>query len=126
MESITMEPLLDKISRLRKERPRILLLTGICMFFLPTLLFVIGAVFGYNIVNPPGPKLWLSEFEPDSPFPIVFALSIGIAFLSPFVMFSNMKWIMLGLAIVFWAILFVQFLILVFIGNSMSHHGSIC
>jgi hypothetical protein len=105
-----MEPLLDKISRLKKERPRILLLTGVCMFFLPTLLFVIGAIFGYNAV------------EPDPAFPIAFVLSIGIAFFSPFVMFSNAKWTTLALTIVFWAILFVQYFILSLIGDLMLNH----
>jgi len=117
-----MEPLLDKIVRLKKKKYQIFLLIGVCMFFLPTLLFSIGAAFGYNMIYPPGPKLWPSEFEPEPAFPKAFALSIIVAFFSPFAMFSKANWTTAALTITFWVILFIQVFALALLDDLMLNH----
>jgi hypothetical protein len=123
-----MEPLLDRIVRLKKERPQIFKLIGVCMLFLPSLLFAIGDASGYNMIYPPGQKMWPAQFEPDPAFPTAFVFSIAIAFLSPFVMLPVMKCsnaAAIGLAIFLWGILFVQLCILLFMANLMVNHGQL-
>lgn len=128
-----MEPLLDNVSRLvttklsrfKKPKPFTVVLIGMGIFFLPSLLFVIGITFGHNVIFPPGEKTFPTEFEPDPGEPMAFFFSALIAAVSPFVVLpaaGKRGATFAFLTIVFWVFLFIQVCFVMIIGDLQEHH----
>lgn len=104
-----MEPLLDRLVRLKKKNPRIIQLIGAFMFLMPSLVFFIGNNFGYPEISA-----------------VPFLISILVAIFSPFVVFSGKKRsTVIIFALVFWGLLFIQILFVILLGNLNVNHGQL-
>jgi len=119
-----MEPLLDKIERYKKTKPKFIRTVGVWMVFLPSLLFAILIPFGYDVMNPPGEKSFPTEFEPDPAFPTAFVFSLIIAACSPFVIFfGKPRTIKFLFTLLIWVLLVIQIFIINIISYFITNHG---
>jgi hypothetical protein len=107
-----MEPLLDKLSRLREQKSGklIIRLMGVCMFFLPSAYFYVSSCNGYR--------------QPSDV--VLFWLSILFGALSPFSILAYRKWSVLTVLILFsiWGLLFIQVILAIVFYNLGASGGT--